>query len=144
MNTFPEFSDYLATIGDSLGEFVPTPFYSEVGDFLDIVITNEETFSERIDETVTIHRSLATNKLVGCTIKGVSLILRNLFQIVSVEGDGVRFDFLFIGAVAAKETQHQEAVEAYREIIDTFREQIIPRDILPNRGLASPSRTCQA
>jgi len=56
----------------------PRAVHSVRADYLGIILSNEEYYTERIDDVLTVHRSLETRELVGCTLKGVSQLLKRI------------------------------------------------------------------
>jgi hypothetical protein len=51
--------------------FEPSPLYTPEGDSLMFYIKDEDSYSERIDDLLTVYRSITTNQIIGCQIKGV-------------------------------------------------------------------------
>lgn len=45
--------------------------FSETGDFLTVYFSDDDAYTRRIDDLVTVYYSEATNELVGCKVKGV-------------------------------------------------------------------------
>ncbi|MEX0728497.1 MAG: hypothetical protein WEB58_04880 [Planctomycetaceae bacterium] len=54
------------------------PFYSREGDTLKVYLKDADNFAERLDDVVTVYLSESTNEIVGCKIKGVSHLCRQL------------------------------------------------------------------
>lgn len=64
--------------GKKPARFTPCPFYVSEGDSLSFYVSNEESYAERVDELLTVYKSIRTEEMVGCQIKGIHAILRKL------------------------------------------------------------------
>ena len=73
--------------------FKAEPWYNSIGDCIEYNTTNEAVVADRIDEKLTIYRSLLTNKPIGFKIKDVRAILQRYsyegLAIMSVEKNNV-------------------------------------------------------
>jgi len=78
--------------------FSPASHYSPHGDFLKVLVKPDVAFSDRIDDTLTVYRSIDSLEVVGCKIKGVSLLAENVHTLIDVEGDDVLFKFILLAA----------------------------------------------
>src|SRR5262249_35468588 len=79
--------------------FVPRPHYFQDGDFVSYYFAEDRAYEERVDELLTVFRSMATKELVGCKIKGVRRILKKLGAFgVMIFDDNVTLGILFAGA----------------------------------------------
>jgi hypothetical protein len=83
---------------------VGKPYYIERGDFIAVHFSGEQYYSERIDDILTIYRSSESNKLVGCKLKGVSLIARNVMNIYQIKDGPVELRLLLVSAAGARTT----------------------------------------
>jgi hypothetical protein len=52
------------------------PWYNPEGDCIIYQIADEAVVAERIDEVLTVYRSVITDKLIGCQIKGVAALAK--------------------------------------------------------------------
>lgn len=87
--------DYLN--GKAVIGFESRPIYSRDGDFITLFLKDEDYYAERVDELLTAFHSTKTDELVGCTIKGVQLLLETLGKFgVSVDDGEVQMNFLFV------------------------------------------------
>jgi hypothetical protein len=79
--------------------FVPRPHYFQDGDHVSYYFAEDRAYEERVDELLTVFRSIATKELVGCKIKGVRRILKELdsFGVVILDAK-VTLGLLFVGA----------------------------------------------
>lgn len=63
------------------------PFYSERADSIFVLFDDCPCYFENVDEVLTICRSVAGDRLIGCKLKGVSLLARNVLHILDVEDE---------------------------------------------------------
>jgi hypothetical protein len=66
----------------------PEPWYNSAGDCIIYQTTDEATVAERVDELLTIYRSLETGKAIGYQIKGVLAIIK-IFGLDGIQVDCV-------------------------------------------------------
>src|SRR5262245_54514170 len=88
------------------------PVYFPDGDFVTLFVKDELAHEDRIDELVTIYRSVTSNEIVGCKIKGIRYLLNTLegFGVV-IADEKLMLGFLFLAAASAKpegRTTYQE------------------------------------
>ena len=76
--------------------FVPYCFISKEADALTVYFEGDPDYSERLDEHVTLFRSLETNELVGCRIKGIAGILEDLPNYIHVDYAGIKLQAVFL------------------------------------------------
>jgi hypothetical protein len=83
--------------------FDPRPHYFADGDFVTYFASEERACEERVDELLTVYRSMKTGNLVGCKIKGVRRILQTLGNFgVVVKEKSVVLGVLFMAAALAR------------------------------------------
>lgn len=58
--------------------FNPRPRYHEDSDAVVLFFRRDDSYASRLDHLVTIYRSVASDELVGCKIKGVKALLDEL------------------------------------------------------------------
>jgi hypothetical protein len=77
--------------------FHPLPFYSAAGEFLSMFFEDEDHYAERIDQVLTVYRSMRTQRLVGFKINGARRILEALvpYKEAPPEGGSVKMCWLF-------------------------------------------------
>ena len=63
-----------------VGEFRPCAYYGPDEDAMMFYFRNDPDYAKRINSRVTIYLSMESNDLVGCQIKGVGRVLRELGQ----------------------------------------------------------------
>jgi hypothetical protein len=77
-------------------EFVPYCYLSKEADALTVYFEGVPDYSERLNDHVTLYRSLETHELVGCRIKGISGILEDLPNFIHADHDGIRLTAVFL------------------------------------------------
>lgn len=77
-------------------QFVPYCYISKEADALTAYFEGDPDYSERLSEHVTLYRSLETNELVGCRIKGIAGILEDLPNYIHVDRAGIKLSALFL------------------------------------------------
>jgi hypothetical protein len=93
--------------------FKAQPFYSRDGDSLFFHFKPDPSYAERIDQFFTLYRSIETQDLTGCQIKGVQCILRRLgvFGVRITDRKTVDIRMIFLGYRASADDSAQEALE---------------------------------
>ena len=95
--------------------FAPRPFYSVEGDSLTFYFKDEESYRERVDDFLTVYKSIKSDKLVGCQIKGLPRALKLLGDFgLFIEDGPIRLSMIFIACMAA--TPEAEAKKRYVEL----------------------------
>src|SRR5437867_7554506 len=96
--------------------FTARPFYSVEGDSLTFYFKDEESYRERVDDFLTVYKSIKSRKLVGCQIKGVPKALKLLgdFGLILIEDGSVRLSMIFMACMAA--SLESEARKRYVEL----------------------------
>ena|SRR3990172_3827506 len=108
-------NEYLQTAKPE--SFTPKPFYSPEGDTLTYFLEDTEFYAKRLDDLVTVYRSTATDRLVGCKIKGVKRILERLGEFdVLIDRDGTYYlgPFFLAGMAEAEEGKRPDYEELRR------------------------------
>lgn len=90
---------------DKPRSFDSSPKYNARGDYLSIVLVDTPYYAERIDEVLTVFRSQSDHTLIGCKVKGVSLLAQNVVNIFNIEGDDVEIRFLLLNAVGPRKAR---------------------------------------
>ena len=101
--TIGEFFDRIT--GDNETQFSGEPAYNPYGDCIHYHWRQDEFYGDRIDDKLTVYRSIASGDAVGCQIKGVTALIAKLgdFGISLKEQDGTPLAmFLF----ASQATTH--------------------------------------
>ena len=105
--------------------FTPRPFYSVEGDSLTFYFKDEESSRERVDDFLTVYKSIKSDKLVGCQIKGLPRAMKLLgdFGLI-IEDDSVRLGMIFIASMAA--CPEPLTRERYRQLGKIAKQASIP------------------
>ena len=77
-------------------QFVPYCHLNQESDSLTVYFEGDPDYSERLNDHVTLYRSLETNEVVGCRIKGIAGILEDLPNYIQVNHGGVQLSILFL------------------------------------------------
>lgn len=86
----------------------PMPHYLLEGDQLTLFFREDLPYAERVDDLLTVYFSDETDELVGCKIKGVSLLVQNVVSIVGVQDDNIDITFLFLSAATGNRQPREE------------------------------------
>jgi hypothetical protein len=82
-----------AQIGDT--PFQPYVTISEEADALTAYFKPDADYSQRLTDHVTLYRSLDTNEIVGCRIKGIQGVLEDLPNFLRVAHQGATLSMVF-------------------------------------------------
>ncbi len=97
MNTQEFLCPILAT-----NEFRPlVPHYNRTGDFLSIFTKDEPYYAERVDDVLTVYLSMMNGGMIGCKLKGVSLLAKNATTILKVDDGRLQLRWLLLNAAGA-------------------------------------------
>jgi hypothetical protein len=115
-----ELEQYLRENAPS-GEFAPCAHYDEDSDALTLYLSNEPDYRERLNSRVTVYRSMETDELVGCRIKGVRAVLEDLgwFDVAINDGKN-KLSMLFVAFHGTFATDEQGR-KVYRKIGEAIR-----------------------
>jgi len=79
----------LKRLGTKKPRFNPRPWFNRFGDCIVYKLTNEATFAERVDDVLTIYRSLKTKRSVGFQIKdATALAAKHKANMIHVDVEG--------------------------------------------------------
>lgn len=91
--------------------------YDEEGDCVEFFAENVPFNAVRLDDWVTMYVSERDDRLVGCLIKRVQRLFRevaNLQEIVLVQDNRMRLDYFFVAAAARLD--NKETIHRYNEL----------------------------
>jgi len=119
--------------GKRPGRFQPRAHYVAEGDTVIVYFKDDESHAERVDELLTVYRSMQTGEIVGCQIKSVRFILRKLGAFgVHVEDGDVDLRVLFIAyAFASKKMPPSETLEELRSAAETSHARVQLDELVP-------------
>jgi len=96
---------------DMAKEFSPYVELNEQADALTAYFKSDADYSSRLTDHVTLYLSLDNDELIGCRIKGVSGILEDLPNYLSVDHDGVRLSVMFLPYVSAASEEERKMLK---------------------------------
>jgi hypothetical protein len=126
------------TIGDFFDEvgggaeaaFRAEPWYNTSGDSIHYHWEPADYYGDRIDDKLTLYRSLEGREIVGCEIKGVSALLRKFGDFgIAVQDDCATLAmYLFVSNLIAEFGQYdpQERREAYLYLVEKHGKTKLP------------------
>jgi hypothetical protein len=92
-------------------QFVPYCHLSAESDTLTVYFEGDADYSERLNDHVTLYRSLETKELVGCRIKGIRGILEDLPNYIHVNHGRIKLQVIFLAfRGTAADKAHSEAI----------------------------------
>lgn len=97
--------------------FEPSAQYDEDGDCVEFFADRVAFNAVRLDDWVTMYVSEQDGRLVGCLIKRVKRLFRdvpNLQEIVLVQDNKMRLDYFFVAAAAR--LKNIETIHRYNEL----------------------------
>ena len=113
--------------GKKVKGFESRPIYSADGDFLSLYLSDEDSYSERVDDLLTVYLSVKNDALVGCKIKGVRRLLKTLGDFgVSVRDEDISVSLLFLAATISS----PDRGDRYRQLGIQSRNLKIPKKTL--------------
>src|SRR6266496_731377 len=87
-------------------QFVPYCYLSKEADALTVYFEGDADYSERLNDHVTLYRSIDTKEVIGCRIKGISGIIEDMPNYLRVRHEGIDLSLMFLpfrGAVDSDE-----------------------------------------
>lgn len=81
---------------EPMGDFQPYCEYSKEADAITVYFKSDRDYLKRLTDHVTLYLSADTNEIIGCRLKGVSGILEDLSNYVTVNHGGVELSLLFL------------------------------------------------
>jgi hypothetical protein len=94
--------------------FEAHPYYGAEEDSLTFYFAKAESYSERVDERLTLFLSVKTDQLIGCQVKGVRKNLKRLGRYgIAIKHGKVRLDLSFhlLAFLAEKPQQRQKYLD---------------------------------
>jgi hypothetical protein len=76
-------------------QFVPYSYLSAEADALTVYFEGDPDYSKRLNDNITLYISLETDEIVGCRIKGISGILKDLPHYFRVKRGGIELSIIF-------------------------------------------------
>ncbi len=102
-------------------KFVSTPHYIPSGDYLTFYLRDERCYAERVDDILTVYRSIVGRDFVGCEIKGVQRILDAASSFgVHLSAGKLTLGFLFLVGMTLTNDESQR--HFYYELKDMVKD----------------------
>lgn len=96
----------LMNVAESAADvFQPYFLLSEQGDALTVYLRPDPDYSKRLCDHITLLLSLDSKEIVGCRIKGIHDIIRDLPNFIGVNHEGVRLSVVFLPFLAAQKDE---------------------------------------
>lgn len=111
--------------------FEAKPQYFADGDYVSYFVDDELYYAQRLDEHVTVYVSEKTGQMIGCKIKSVSHLLKNLgdFSVSITDHDHeISLGLLFLTAATLADLSKRER---YMEIARKLGKAPLDRSTLP-------------
>lgn len=117
-------SDFFDQVGGGTEpSFRPEPWYNTAGDCIHFNWEPDEFYGERIDDKLTIYRSVESDAIVGCQIKGISALVKKFDEVgISVsDGEAAMATFFFVSHLTAESSQYdpQKRRQTYLYLVET-------------------------
>jgi hypothetical protein len=98
------------------GEFRPCAYYGPDEDALMFYFRNDPDYAKRINSRVTVYLSTDTHELVGCQIKGVGRVLRELGDFdVTIKHGKIKLKIVLL-AFMDRMLELPDTRDVYREV----------------------------
>ena len=94
----------------SARKFVPYCYLNQQADALTVYFEGDADYSERLNDHVTLYRSLETKEIVGCRVKGISGILEDLPNYIRVKDGPVELSLIFFAFRGTAESDGAVAI----------------------------------
>jgi hypothetical protein len=123
----------LVALGREGGQFEPYAYYGEEEDALTVYFRGDADYARRLNSRVTVFLSLDSEELVGCQIKSVRHVLKDIGWFdVSIEHGKARLDLLFLPLYGAF-PDGDDARHFYRKLGEMARRAGIEVDFGPQK-----------
>jgi hypothetical protein len=99
--------------------FKSVPHYFASGDYLTFYFRDERCHAKRVDDVLTVYRSMESGDVVGCEINGVRKILEAARSFgVDLKAGKVTLGFLFlVGLTLAKDDAQRQPYYDLKDIV---------------------------
>jgi hypothetical protein len=90
-------------------QFRAEPFYCAESDSLTFYLKDERYYGERIDDFLTVYRSMSDHGLIGCQVKGLPTALETLGNFgLTIDDKKIKLSMIFLAlsAVTQAPSQH--------------------------------------
>ena len=77
-------------------KFVPYSYLSTEADALTVYFEGDADYSERLTDHVTLYRSVETKEVIGCRIKGIGDIIKDLPNYIHIKHPKIDLSLIFL------------------------------------------------
>jgi hypothetical protein len=118
--TNDEFANRVLDFAGSAKFEGPAAYYDRDGDCIEFLASDDEFYSERVDDLVTVYYSHESGEIIGSLIKGVSCFMTKHPKLRIVVRDGrVRLSHLFLaGLVSHSESGDEPKTIVYQKLFE--------------------------
>jgi hypothetical protein len=88
-------------------KFVPYCYLSEEADALTVYFEGDADYSERLNDHITLYKSLETKEIVGCRVKGIAGIIEDLPNYLRYKDGDVDLSVLFLAYRGGADTEEE-------------------------------------
>jgi len=109
--------------------FQPCAYYGYEEDALMFYFRNDPDYARRINSRVTVYLSMDDNELVGCQIKGVGRVLREIgsFDITITHGK-IKLQFVLLAFMDSM-LEGNETRDVFREVVRRAKEEDVELEL---------------
>lgn len=98
-------------------QFIPYCHLNRASDTLVVYFEGDADYSERLSEHVTLYRSVDTDEVVGCRIKGIAGLLEDLPNYIQVNHGRVHLKIVFLAfRGSASDDAEREAINSLAKV----------------------------
>ncbi len=91
-------------------EFTPYSYISREADALTFYFKDEPDYCKRLTDHVTLFLSVDNDEVIGCRVKGVSGIIKDLPNYIRINHDGVQLSIVFLSLHGAMDDDNSRDV----------------------------------
>ena len=91
-------------------QFVPYCYLSKEADALTAYFEGDADYSQRLNSHITLYRSLETDEIVGCRVKGISSLIADLPNYIRINDGDVGLSVLFFAYRGGAEGEERQTM----------------------------------
>jgi hypothetical protein len=118
-------TSFLQKQTQGIGSFKPYHEFSKEADAITVRFKGDADFAKRLTDHVTIFLSMETKELVGCRIKGVSEIIKDLPNYIRVDDGDVQVSLFFLSLRGGAEDE--EARTTFNTLGRATQDMVLPK-----------------
>jgi len=97
-------------------EFRPYVERSPAADAINVYFKGDRDYSKRLTDHVTLYLSLDSDEIVGCRIKGISALLKDLPNYIDVNHGGAKLSIIFLSFIGGVDEKVREALNTLAKL----------------------------